>query len=109
MRGTKYDYFDLKWHPRLTLVYNINKNEVLRFSYQKAYRFASIFEGFSNINSGGVKRVGGLRVMSVGIFENSWVKSSIDRFVAEVNKDINNRGLSREEAIVNNKNILQSY
>jgi outer membrane receptor protein involved in Fe transport len=107
VRTTKYDYFNLKWNPRVTVVYNHKKNEVFRFSYQKGYRFASIFEGFSNINSGGVKRVGGLKVMSNGIFENSWTKISIDAFVAAVNNDVNTAGLTQSEAIENNSDKLQ--
>lgn len=106
LRGTKYDYFEMKWNPRLTLVYSVTKEEVLRFSYQKGYRFASIFEGFSNINSGGVKRVGGLRVMSNGIFENSWLKNSIDAFVSAVNTEVNTTGLPQEEAITKHRNLL---
>lgn len=107
LRGTGYEYFNLKWNPRLTAVYTITKNDVVRFSYQNGYRFPSIFEGFSNINSGGVKRVGGLKVMSNGIFENSWLKSSIDAFKAAVVKDLNTSGLGQAAAIEKNKNLLQ--
>jgi len=107
LRASSYEYFDLKLNPRLTAVYTASKNNFLRFSYQNGYRFASIFEGFSNINSGGVKRVGGLKVMSNGIFENSWLKNSIDAFQAAVNKDVNTGGLSQPAAIDKNKGLLQ--
>lgn len=107
LRGTGYDYFNLKWNPRLTAVYELTRNNAVRFSYQNGYRFPSIFEGFSNINSGGVKRVGGLKVMSNGVFENSWLKSSIDAFVAAVNKDVNTQGLSQAAAMDKNKGILE--
>jgi outer membrane receptor protein involved in Fe transport len=107
LRASKYQYFDLKFNPRMTAVYSITKSNILRFSYQNGYRFASIFEGFSNINSGGVKRVGGLRVMSNGIFENSWLKNSIDAFQAAVNTDVNTGGLSQSAALEKNKSILQ--
>lgn len=107
LRATRYEYFDLKWNPRFTAVYRITPTGYARFSYQNGYRFPSIFEGFSNINSGGVKRVGGLRVMSEGIFENLWLKSSIDAFVAAVNRDVNTTGLSQQAAIEKNKTILQ--
>ncbi|HEX6429654.1 MAG TPA: TonB-dependent receptor, partial [Niastella sp.] len=70
-------------------------------------RFPSIFEGFSNINSGGVKRVGGLKVMSNGVFENAWLKNSIDAFTAAVNTDVNTQGLSQSAAIEKNKGLLQ--
>ncbi len=107
LRGTGYEYFNLKWNPRLTAVYELTRNDFVRFSYQNGYRFPSIFEGFSNINSGGVKRVGGLKVMSTGVFENTWLKSSIDAFTAAVNKDVNTAGLSQAAAIEKNKGILQ--
>jgi iron complex outermembrane receptor protein len=107
LRADKNEYFDLKWNPRLTAVYALTENDFLRFSYQKGYRFPSIFEGFSNINSGGVKRIGGLKVMSNGIFENSWLKSSIDAFQATVLKDVNTVGLTQAAAIEKNKTLLQ--
>lgn len=106
-RASSYEYFRLKWNPRLTAVYALSKTNFVRFSYQNGYRFASIFEGFSNINSGGVKRVGGLKVMSNGIFENSWLKSSVDAFQAAVNKEVNTQGSSQSGAIEKNKGLLQ--
>ncbi|MFZ4427083.1 MAG: TonB-dependent receptor [Saprospiraceae bacterium] len=107
LRTDKYDYFEAKLNPRLTAVYALHESRFLRFSYQKGYRFPSIFEGFSNINSGGVKRVGGLRIMSNGIFENSWLKNSIDAFQAAVIRDVNTEGLSQEAAIEKNKHLLR--
>jgi iron complex outermembrane receptor protein len=106
LRGTGYAYFNLKWNPRFTAVYELTRNDFVRFSYQNGYRFPSIFEGFSNINSGGVKRVGGLKVMSNGVFENTWLKSSIDAFTTAVNKDVNTQGLSQAAALEKNKGIL---
>ncbi len=107
LRASNYEYFKLKWNPRATMVYEMNKSNFIRLSYQNGYRFPSIFEGFSNINSGGVKRVGGLKVMSNGIFENSWLKSSIDAFQSAVNKDVNTQGLTQAAAIEKNKGLLQ--
>lgn len=107
LRGTGYEYFNLKWNPRLTAVYEVTRNNSVRFSYQNGYRFPGIFEGFSNINSGGVKRVGGLKVMSNGVFENSWLKSGIDAFVAAVNKDVNTQGLTQSAAMEKNKGLLE--
>lgn len=107
LRAGIYEYFKLKWNPRLTAVYEISKLQFVRFSYQNGYRFPSIFEGFSNINSGGVKRVGGLKIMSQGIFENSWLKSSIDAFQAAVNKDVNTAGLTQQQAIDKNSSLLR--
>ena len=107
LRATRYQYFNLQWNPRATAVYELSKSNFIRFSYQNGYRFPSIFEGFSNINSGGVKRVGGLKVMSDGIFEQSWLKSSIDAFQTAVNKDVNTSGLAQTAAIDKNKTLLQ--
>ncbi|MFZ4559801.1 MAG: TonB-dependent receptor [Saprospiraceae bacterium] len=107
LRADKNQYFNLQWNPRISAVYALSESGFLRVSYQNGARFPSIFEGFSNINSGGVKRVGGLRVMSDGIFEQSWLKSSIDAFQAAVNKDVNTLGISQASAIEKNKALLQ--
>ncbi len=107
LRADKADYFDTKINPRFTVVYAPSDALSIRASYQSGYRFPSIFEGFSNINSGGVKRVGGLRIMSKGIFENSWLRSSVDAYTAAYNKSINTEGLSKSAAIEKNKGILQ--
>jgi outer membrane receptor protein involved in Fe transport len=107
LRADKADYFDWKFNPRLSAVYSPSERLHYRLSYQSGYRFPSIFEGFSNINSGGVKRVGGLRVMSNGIFENSWLRSSIDAFQTAINKDVNTSGLTQKAAIEKNKNLIQ--
>jgi iron complex outermembrane receptor protein len=107
IRADKADYFDVKFTPRFTVVYSPKEEINFRTSYQSGYRFPSIFEGFSNVNSGGVKRVGGLRIMSEGIFENSYTKISIDKFQAQVTSDINIKGLSQEQAIDKNKILLQ--
>jgi iron complex outermembrane receptor protein len=65
-----------------------------------------LFEGFSNVNSGGVKRVGGLKVMSDGVFENSYLKSSIDAFQSAVIKDVNSGSFSKDAAIKKNQGML---
>ncbi|WP_163410080.1 TonB-dependent receptor [Flavobacterium ajazii] len=107
IRMDKADYFDAKFTPQFTAVYSPKETLNFRASYQNGYRFPSIFEGFSNVNSGGVKRVGGLRIMSDGIFENSYTKASIDKFQAQVNSDVNTLGLTQAQAIEKNKNIIQ--
>ena len=109
LRADKADYFDVKINPRFTAVYAPSEALSIRASYQSGYRFPSIFEGFSNINSGGVKRVGGLRIMSNGIFENSWLRSSIDAFTAAYNKSINTEGLSKSAAIEKIKAFTTQY
>jgi outer membrane receptor protein involved in Fe transport len=107
IRMDKADYFEAKFTPQFTVVYSPKETINFRASYQNGYRFPSIFEGFSNVNSGGVKRVGGLRIMSDGIFENSYTKASIDKFQAQVNSDVNTTGLTQAQAIEKNKNTIQ--
>lgn len=107
IRFDKSDYFTVKTNPRFTVVYSPNKRLNFRVAYQSGYRFPSIFEGFSNVNSGGVKRVGGLEIMSRGIFENSYTKTSIADFQAQVNADVNNLGLTQQQAIEKNKGLLK--
>ncbi len=105
-RVDKNDYFHATFNPRFSIVYSPDPKNNFRISYQSGYRFPSLFEGFSNVNSGGVKRVGGLKVMSDGVFENSWLKSSIDAFKAAVVKDVNTGGITRDAAIKKNQGLL---
>ncbi|MFN8344422.1 MAG: TonB-dependent receptor [Spirosomataceae bacterium] len=100
LRADKADYFHLKLNPRFTAVYSPFENHHFRTSYQSGYRFPSIFEGFSNINSGGVKRVGGLPVMSQGIFENSYLRTSIDAFQAAVTAGVNKLGTNKRDSLI---------
>ncbi|WP_310398114.1 TonB-dependent receptor domain-containing protein [Hymenobacter sp.] len=89
LRVDKNDYFDVKFNPRFTAVFSPTPRQNFRLSYQSGYRFPSLFEGFSNVNSGQVKRIGGLRVMSDGVFENSYLRTSIDAFNTAVTAAIN--------------------
>ncbi len=107
LRADKNQYFNVRFNPRGSVVYSVNENNHFRASYQNGYRFPSLFEAFSNINSGGVKRVGGLPIMSQGIFENSYLRKTIDDFTAAVNQDINVNKLTQNEAIIKNKNLLR--
>lgn len=106
IRADKNEFYPLKWNPRLTAVYSPSLFHHLRLSYQNGFRFPSIFEAFSNVNSGGVKRVGGLPAMSSGIFENGWIRTSIDKFQAAILKDVNQNQLTRDEAIAKNQGLL---
>ncbi|WP_077919423.1 TonB-dependent receptor [Spirosoma sp. 209] len=108
LRLDKNRYFDARLNPRLSAVYSLQAQHTLRASYQSGYRFPSLFEAFSNVNSGGVKRVGGLRVMSQGIFENSYFRTSVDAFQAAINTDVNTNRLTAEQAIQKNKGLLKS-
>lgn len=108
LRMVSTKYFDAKYNPRLTAVFAVSKFNFIRLSYQNGYRFPSIFEGYSNINSGGVKRVGGLKVMSESkhIFENSWLKSSITAFQNAVKADLN-AGLTQAAAVQKDAGLLK--
>jgi len=100
LRADKADYFTTRYNPRFTAVYSPNDYQHLRLSYQSGYRFPSIFEGFSNINSGGVKRVGGLPVMSNGIFENSYLRKSVDDFQAAITVGVNKFGVPKRDSLI---------
>jgi outer membrane receptor protein involved in Fe transport len=106
LRADKNDYFQIKYNPRFTAVLAPDDHQSIRMSFQSGSRFPSIFEAFSNVNSGGVRRVGGLKVMSDGVFENAYLRSSIDRFQAAVTNDFNNGGLTTSEAIEREKGLL---
>ncbi|WP_221394772.1 TonB-dependent receptor domain-containing protein [Dyadobacter sp. NIV53] len=107
LRADKNDYFSTTFNPRLSAVYSPAYDHNIRVSFQSGYRFPSIFEAFSNVNSGGVKRVGGLPVMSSGIFENAWLATSITAFQQAVLADINQNGLLQAAAIEKNKGLLK--
>ena len=116
LRADKNDYFTTRLNPRFTAVYSPGPQANFRLSYQSGYRFPSLFEGFSNVNSGQVKRIGGLRVMSDGVFENSYLRTSIDAFVAANTAYVNantppNASAAQKQAIQSqainlNKNLL---
>ncbi|MBO0358110.1 TonB-dependent receptor [Hymenobacter sp. BT186] len=106
LRADKNDYFSMRFNPRFTAVYSPTRQHNFRVSYQSGYRFPSLFEGFSNVNSGQVKRIGGLRVMSDGVFENSYLRSSIDGFNAAVTRDRNTNGQTLAQAIASNQGQL---
>jgi iron complex outermembrane receptor protein len=107
LRYDKNEYFKCVFNPRVSAFYSFARNQYLRMSYQNGYRFPSLFEAFSNVNSGGVKRVGGLPLMSKGIFEDSYIRTSIDAFQAAVNKDVNGQGISLSQAIENQAGLIK--
>jgi outer membrane receptor protein involved in Fe transport len=107
LRADKNQYFALRYNPRLAVVYSPVDEQNFRISYQNGYRFPSLFEAFSNVNSGGVKRVGGLPIMSSGIFENSYYRTSVDAFQAAITNDVNLNGLTTGQAIQKNKGLIR--
>lgn len=100
-------HFPIKINPRLAVVYSPEADHNFRFSIQNGYRFPSIFEAFSNINSGGRRRVGGLPVMSQGVFERSFTQASITRFQRAVQTDVNTGGIPVDEAVLKNESLLR--
>jgi iron complex outermembrane receptor protein len=107
LRTDKNDYFKTTFNPRFSIVYSPVHDHNVRASFQSGYRFPSIFEAYSNVNSGGVKRVGGLPVMSSGIFEQAWLATSITAFQTAVLADINQSHLTQASAIEKNKGLLR--
>jgi len=107
LRADRNDYFPVLLNPRFTAVYSPFSNHHFRASFQGGYRYPIIFEAYSNVNSGGTKRVGGLPVMSNGIFENAWLLTSISAFQSAVLTDVNQNGLTKNAAIEKNKGLLK--
>jgi len=109
LRYDKNDYFDGKFNPRVSAVYTYKKTQNFRFSYQTGYRFPSLFEAFSFVNNGGVRRVGGLGFIETGLgyFQNSYVTSTADKFASAVIVDKNN-GLTQTAAETKNAGILKA-
>lgn len=107
LRLDKNTYFDARLNPRLSVVYSPTEVHTFRLSYQNGYRFPSLFEGFTNINSGGVKRVGGLPIMSQGIYENAYLVTSINAFQVAITTDVNTNKLTTDQASQKNKGLLK--
>lgn len=108
LRADKVQYYSPKLNPRIAAVYTFAGDHNVRISYQNGFRFPTLFESFSYVDNGGIKRLGGLKVMSeyFGVIENSWLRSSQDAFIKAVNTDVNKNGLSQDAAILKNKDLL---
>lgn len=107
VRADKQQYFDLKFNPRLAAVYSIKDKVHVRVAFQNGFRFPTLFEGFSYVDNGGIKRLGGLEILSgnLNIHENSYTRVSQDEFNNAVKEDLNN-GLTEVQAIEKNKGKL---
>ena len=108
LRVDKVQYFKPAVNPRLAVVISPTPKHNFRVSWQNGYRFPTLFEGFSYVDNGGVKRLGGLEVLAGGqnIIENSYVRQTVRDFNNAV-KDDQNTGLTEVQAIEKNKGILQ--
>ena len=106
-RIDKTQYFDAKFNPRLAAVFSPSETHHIRASIQNGFRFPTLFEGFSTVNNGGVIRYGGIELMSKDqqLFENSYLRSSVDKFQQANTADVNS-GLDSREAVVKNSGLL---
>jgi iron complex outermembrane receptor protein len=108
VRVDKTDYFTPKVNPRIALVYSPQQQHNFRLSFQNGYRFPTLFEGFAYVNNGGVRRLGGLPIISEHLqaFENSYLNTSVTSFKNAVNADINTGGLTQTAAIAKEAGLL---
>lgn len=106
-RVDKAQYFNTKFNPRLAAVFSPNEQNHFRASIQNGFRFPTLFEAFSTVNNGGVIRYGGLEIMSKDqrLFENSYLRSSVDAFQGAVTSDVN-AGIPNTKAIIDNSDLL---
>ncbi|HVX49165.1 MAG TPA: TonB-dependent receptor, partial [Chitinophagaceae bacterium] len=109
LRYDKNDYFSGKFNPRVSAVYTFKQKQNLRFSFQTGYRFPSLFEAFSFVNNGGVRRVGGLGFIEQGLgyFRNSYLTTTVTSYGTAVTVSKNN-GLSQPAAETANAGILKA-
>ncbi len=108
LRVDKVQYFKPAVNPRLAVVISPTPKHNFRVSWQNGFRFPTLFEGFSFVDNGAVKRLGGLEVLAGGqnIIENSYIRQTVKDFNSAV-KDDQNAGLTEVQAIDKNKGILQ--
>lgn len=111
VRYDKSQQFDGKFNPRIAAVYTTpNQRHNFRASWQNGFRFPSLFEAYSFVNNGGVRRVGGLAFIEdgLGYFKNSYLTSSATAFTTAVNKITNaNPGVTRAEAEQQSAGVLK--
>ncbi|MVT06696.1 TonB-dependent receptor [Chitinophaga tropicalis] len=111
LRYDKSQEFDGKFNPRVAAVYTTpNQRHNFRASWQNGFRFPSLFEAYSFVNNGNVRRVGGLAFIEdgLGYFKNSFLTSSATAFTTAVNKAVNaNSGLTRQQAEVQQAGVLK--
>ncbi len=110
LRFDKNTEYDVKFNPRFSVVYTLNKIHTFRASWQNGFRFPSLFEAFSFVNNGGVRRVGGLPIVEQGLgyYTNAALSSSVTAFTNKVNALRNaTPGLSLTNAESQASNLLK--
>jgi iron complex outermembrane receptor protein len=60
------------------------------------------------VNNGGVYRYGGIDILTkhLQLFENSYVRSTVDAFQKAIATDVNKNGKTQTQAIIDNQNLL---
>ncbi|WPV68235.1 TonB-dependent receptor [Chitinophaga sp. LS1] len=111
LRYDKSQQFDGKFNPRIAAVYTTpNQRHNFRASWQNGFRFPSLFEAYSFVNNGGVRRVGGLAFIEEGLgyFKNSFLTSSATAYTTAVNKITNaDATVTRAEAEQQSAGVLK--
>jgi iron complex outermembrane recepter protein len=109
VRYDKNSEFAGKVNPRLAAVLTVNKVHNFRASWQNGFRFPSLFEAYSFVNNGGVKRVGGLPIVEQGLgyYTNSVLTNSVNAFNTAINTMASQQGITRQEAAVQNASLLK--
>jgi iron complex outermembrane recepter protein len=111
LRYDKNQQFDGKFNPRVAAVYTTrDQKHNFRVSWQNGFRFPSLFEAYSFVNNGGVRRVGGLAFIEQGLgyFKNSFLTSTATAFTTAVNKTTNSDPtITRQQAEVKNAGVLK--
>lgn len=110
LRFDKNTEFDAKFNPRFSAVYTLAKQHTFRASWQNGFRFPSLFEAYSFVNNGGVRRVGGLPIVEQGLgyFSNSALTNSVTAFTTKVNTLASQQpGVSTTQLMIQAKDALQ--
>ncbi len=109
LRFDKNKEFDPILNPRFAVVYNLHENHNFRASWQNGFRFPSLFEAYSFVNNGCVRRVGGLPIVEEGLgyFSNSALTNSVSAYTTKVNTLVSQQGLSVAEAQWQARDLLQ--
>ncbi len=108
LRVDKVQYFKPAVNPRLAVVISPTPKHNFRISWQNGFRFPTLFEGFSFVDNGGVKRLGGLEVLAgdLNIVENSYLRNTVRTFNNAVKDSTNTGRFNEVQAIEANKGLL---
>ena len=107
LRYDKNENFKAAVTPRFAAVYTLSKLHHFRLSYQTGFLNPAPAAQFIHLNAGPIVILGGAPANSrgLGVYENSYTGQSATNFNQAVTAAINS-GISRERAIVQNKQLL---